>query len=159
MSVITSSADSSGQALLVVLKDLLLALLSRGDFVISKPLLDPGKILASSLAGYELVGNLEEDVNESLPHGELGVLIDVPLGLTCDLVLDGDNNFVRVTLSLETHDVLRSHLLFVIKNEVLSLDLDVVDEFISSWWITNALKELDTFLTLKILQLAIIKEE
>lgn len=89
----------------------------------------------------------------------MAVLVHVPDWLRCHIELRRHDNLVRINLSREPGNVVQAHILLLINDEVLTLDLHAFDESIRSWWITDTLEELDSFLALKILQLPIVTQE
>ena len=55
--------------------------------------------------------------------------------------------------------ILAPHLVLLSRDQVVSLASRRIDELLSVGWITNTLEELDTLLTLELLQLSILLDE
>ena len=73
--------------------------------------------------------------------------------------MDINNDFVTVKLSREPSAILLSHLIALCLDQVVSLACDSIDELLRVRRITNALKELDSLLTFKLLKLAVLLDE
>lgn len=86
------------------------------------------------------------------------VLESVPLWLFnnrgCGIGVD--NNFVTVELGAESGAILVSHFSLIVLDHVISLVLHAINELLSVRRVTNALEELDSFLSFKLLKLAIL---
>ena len=55
--------------------------------------------------------------------------------------------------------ILAPHLVLLSRDQVVSLASRRIDELLSVGWITNTLEELDTLLTLELLQLSVLFDE
>ena len=55
--------------------------------------------------------------------------------------------------------ILAPHLVLLSRDQVVSLSSRRIDELLSVGWITNTLEELDTLLTLELLQLSVLFDE
>ena len=73
--------------------------------------------------------------------------------------MDINNDFVTVKLSREPGAILLSHLISLCLDQVVSLACDSIDELLRVRRITNALEELDSLLTFKLLKLAVLLDE
>ena len=128
-------------------------------------LLDPvtqfGQSTSSSQPTYNLVGHSEEDVNETASHSEVIVFKCVPLGLGYDLTAScrPHAHFVAVKLSGEPAAVLVAHLVLLGTYHVVPARVDSINKGISMGRITDALEELDAFLSFQVLQLAVLLDE
>ena len=55
--------------------------------------------------------------------------------------------------------ILAPHFVLLSRDQVISLASRRIDELLSVGWITNTLEELDTLLTLELLQLSVLLDE
>lgn len=153
------SFGSDVQGLLPILCHKPLAVLTVIYSHVSEPLPDLCQSLASSHSNYLLICNLQEYVHKSLPHGKMVVFEDIPLWLGCDLNVGGHHNFVAVNFGLESANISLPHFIQLVGDEILPHHLDAVHEIDSGRWVTNALKELDSFLPLQLLEGSILLQE
>ena len=104
--VVVSSTNDRVQACTPIVGHLLLAILATSDLVLGEPLLDLMESLAGTHLSDELVGHLQEDVDEALSHGELTVLEHIPDGLRGHLHLGRHDDLVCVDLAGKTRHII-----------------------------------------------------
>jgi len=87
------------------------AIFSVIDTHISKPLLYLSQSFTSSHSNYLFICNFQENVNKSLPHGEMVILKDIPFWLSRNVNISGNDYFITIYFSLEPTYILISHFI------------------------------------------------